>query len=131
MAVQRVVNDPLIAYGSLNIMLTASVLSAVPIWLTGKAKFDGRWSLLVVLLVLTSPYMAADGAAYVGSGRYRGLWWYLWSWRGDGTADLGHAMTCVVPVRRADGRKVVVLLLGLACLAAWHGARIGAARESG
>ena len=79
MAVQQVVNDPLIAYGTLNIMLTAS--AAVPIWLIARRLLSPAWSLLVVLITLTSPYLwlqtmrpmsEAAGIAV--------LWWYLWCW---------------------------------------------------
>ena len=121
MAVQQVVNDPLIAYGTLNIMLTAS--AAVPIWLLARRLLSPAWSLLVVLMVLTSPYLwlqtmrpmsEAAGIAV--------LWWYLWCWwRAMERADMGVCHTCFIPIRGIDGCKAVVCAIWLVARMAARG----------
>ena len=60
-------------------MLTAS--AAVPIWLLARRLLSPAWSLLVVLITLTSPYLWLQTMRPMSeSAGIAVLWWYLWCW---------------------------------------------------
>ncbi len=79
MAVHRFVRDPVQAYASLNIILGS--LSAMPIWLLARRRLTSGWSLLVVLLTLTAPYLWLQTVRPMSEAAGIALlWWYLWTW---------------------------------------------------
>ncbi|NBD26765.1 ArnT family glycosyltransferase [Paenibacillus glycinis] len=80
MALRRFVGDPARAYESLNIVLGAA--SVYPIWRLARRRLTPAWSLLVVLLILTSPYLWLQTVRPMSEAAgIAVLWWYLWCWR--------------------------------------------------
>ena len=79
MAVRRLVMDPVQAYGVWNVILMAS--SALPIWLLARRMLSPFWSLLVVMMVLTSSYLWLQALRPMSEAAgIAMLWWYLLSW---------------------------------------------------
>ncbi|QHW32547.1 hypothetical protein GZH47_18170 [Paenibacillus rhizovicinus] len=80
MAMRRFVGDPVRAYESLNIVLGAA--AAFPIWRLSRRRLSPLWSLVVVLLVLTSPYLWLQSVRPMSEAAgIAVLWWYLWTWQ--------------------------------------------------
>ncbi|MFC5647748.1 ArnT family glycosyltransferase [Paenibacillus solisilvae] len=79
MAVRQFGIDPVHAYAVLNILLTASAV--MPIWLLSRRILSPIWSLLAVLLILTSPYLWLQALRPMSEAAgIAVLWWFLWSW---------------------------------------------------
>jgi hypothetical protein len=73
------VSDPVYAYGVENVLLTAS--SAVPIWLISRRMMTPGWSAVLVLNVMTSPYLWLQALRPMSEAAGIALlWWFLWSW---------------------------------------------------
>ncbi|SEN62165.1 hypothetical protein [Paenibacillus sp. OV219] len=79
MTVQRFVQNPVLAYDTLNIGLLA--LSVIPLWLLARRLLSPLWTALTVLLVLTAPYLWLQAVRPMSEAAgIAMLWWFLWSW---------------------------------------------------
>ncbi|AZN38575.1 glycosyltransferase family protein [Paenibacillus albus] len=79
MLVQRFMQNPVLAYDTLNIGLLA--LSIIPLWLLARRVLSPLWTALAVLLVLTAPYLWLQAVRPMSEAAgIAMLWWFLWSW---------------------------------------------------
>ncbi|QYR22063.1 nucleoporin-interacting protein [Paenibacillus sp. sptzw28] len=111
MAVHQFVPDPVYAFGVVNVLLTAS--SAAPVWLIARRIMPPVWSVVVVLTVMTSPYLWLQALRPMSEAAGIALlWWFLWSW--------WRAMECGSWGRTALALCMFGLLMGVRLsFAAW------------